>query len=143
MKCKQSKENQVFSSFMFSRSFLTNPTYSALIPPAEGTRSLNKGNRFSKTQLSTIMGEEFGMNLFCVGRSLVVNGYIDLFLTAIPFVDMERARVAIEEVRRGLGICRDEYPKECVRFALRSLGFEKRGYPTSNWAGENSILNRI
>lgn len=82
------------------------------------------------------------MNMFILGASLVANGFSDLSYTAIPFADRERACTAIKEIRRGFEICRNEYPKECVRFFLRSLGLERKGYPTSHWARVNSVLNR-
>ncbi len=83
------------------------------------------------------------MNNHQVGCSMVVNGCFD-FSTAIPFMDMGRALMAIEEIRRGFRICREEHPKECARFLLRffGLGIEERiGYPTGHWAGANSVLN--
>lgn len=82
------------------------------------------------------------MNTFILGASLVVNGFSDLSCTAIPFADGKRACIAIEEIHRGFEIFREEYPKECVRFFLRSLGLERKGYPTSHWARVNSVLNR-
>lgn len=82
------------------------------------------------------------MKTLQVGRSLVINGCLDMFLVALPFMNMGGVCMAIEEIRRGLEICREEYPKEQAGSILRFLGLERKGYPTDHWAKANSILNR-
>lgn len=82
------------------------------------------------------------MNTLSVGHRLVINGCLDMFFVAIPFMNTGGMRMAIEEFCRGLTICREEYPREYARYLLRFLGLERKGYPTGHWAGANSILNR-